>query len=611
MTEESVEGLVQRLVEYNAAYRAGKPLISDRRYDDLVEELRRLAPQHEFLHTVEPEALKSAGTVRHKNRMLSTEKAYTSDALRRYVERVQKAAHALGVTTQFRVTPKLDGMAGKDEDGVLASRGNGVVGNDITHIFRRGVRPIGGRGLGPGEIVMVDSYFKANFTEEFDHPRNMVAGVVNADEINASAKQALRDGMIHFVPYVGMQAWEGSGEALLDGIERITADLEQIDYPLDGMVAEATNADVKAHMGATSHHHRWQIAIKTRGETAETTIVEIQWQTGRTGKVTPVLKVEPTRVSGATISSITAHHAGMVRDKRLGVGARIEIIRSGEVIPKMEEVIEAADEVALISACPSCGGALSWDNDFLICTNHDACPAQTETGLRHWFRTVGNCDGFGPKTLEKLVEGGFTRLEDIYAMRVADFQGMGFGDKQSENLVNALVESRGEILEDARFLAAFGVTNLGIGDSRNLLAHYRLEDLDGITEAQIAAIKGFGEKTSAGISAELADAWPTVRHMLALGFELERTPLASESADIESPIAGVNILFTGKMVQGSRDDMKTQARALGAKVLSGPSGALQLLVIGEKASASKIAKARGFGAEVLTEAEYLARINPS
>ena len=601
----AIGALVERLKEYNAAYRAGELRISDLEYDQLVETLRSVDPDHPYLHTIEPEVIRSSGTVRHTARMLSTEKAYTTEALSRFIERVQKAAETLGRSTLFRVTPKLDGMAGKDENGVLASRGNGLVGNDITHVFDRGITPIGGRGLGPGEIVMVKSYFEDYFSDEFVHPRNMVTGVVNADEINESSKRALADGMIHFVPYVNMKAWQGTGEELLENIDQITADLAQIDYPLDGMVAEATDEDVKAHMGATSHHHRWQIAIKTRGETAQTSVVGIQWQTGRTGKVTPVLQVEPTHVSGATISNITAHHGGMVRDKALGVGARIEIIRSGEVIPKLERVIEPAETVELPTDCPSCGSSLEWQGDFLMCRNHDGCPAQTETGLRHWFRILGNCDGFGPKTIERLVEGGFTNVRDIYAMTYHDLLRLGFGEKQSENLVGALVESRSELLEDARFLAAFGIVNLGIGDSRNLLAHYRLEDLESLTEEQLSEIKGFGSKTSAGISDALRMKWPVIAHMLSLGFALERTPLVAEQSSVESPIAGVNVLFTGKMLQGSRNDMKAQARALGAKVLSSPSGSLELLVIGEKASAAKIAKAKGYGANVLTEVEYL------
>ena len=174
-------------------------------------------------------------------------------------------------------------MAGKDEDATwhLEEMASSAT---TLRISSSAECPIGGRGLGPGEIVMVHSYFDTNFSDEFEHPRNMVAGIVNADELKLSSQKALKDGMVHFVPYVGMKAWEGSGAELLEQIDAITADLAKIDYPLDGMVAEATDSAVKESMGATSHHNRWQIAIKTRGETAPTTIVGIQWQTGRTAR---------------------------------------------------------------------------------------------------------------------------------------------------------------------------------------------------------------------------------------------------------------------------------------------------------------------------------------
>jgi len=313
-------------------------------------------------------------------------------------------------------------------------------------------------------------------------------------------------------------------------------------------------------------------------------------------------------VSGATISNVTAHHAGMIRDKRLGVGARIEIIRSGEVIPKLERVIEEADNVALIDACPSCQTPLVWDNDFLRCTNHGACPAQTQTGIFYWFKTLGSADGFGPKSIEKLTDGGYTTLQQMYALTVEQLTPLGFGDKQAENLVASLEISLQTNVEDARFLSAFGIPNLGIGDSRKLLAHYRLRALEHITTEQIAAIKGFGEKTSGAIAEQLRERWPTIAHMLALGFNLEATPLLSEQAEIASPVSGRVVMFTGKMVQGNRSDMQAQARALGATVLSSVSSKLEILVAGEKASGSKVEKAQKNGAEVLSESEWNQRI---
>ena len=159
-------------------------------------------------------------------------------------------------------------------------------------------------------------------------------------------------------------------------------------------------------MGATAHHYRWQIAIKTKGQTAQTTVNGIQWQVGRTGNITPVMEVEPVSLSGATIRRVTAHHAGNIRDAHIGTGTRIEIIRSGEVIPKLEKVVESKGEVRLPESCPSCSNPVVWQNDFLKCSN-SRCRAQIEQRISHWFRILGNADWFGIKSIQKMVAGGF------------------------------------------------------------------------------------------------------------------------------------------------------------------------------------------------------------
>ncbi len=600
--------LVADLTRYNEAYRAGNPLISDKEYDDLTEKLRELDPDNEFLDTVEPEEITAGAAVRHARPMLSTEKAYTRDALARFVARVEQAAAEIGVADlTFRMTPKLDGLAGNDLDGVLATRGNGRVGSDITDAFKKGLVAIGGRGQGLGEIVIQQSYFEDNFTGIFEHPRNMAVGIVKADNVNADSQRALDDGMVHFVPYGTLPKWEGSGADLVAKTGEITESLRaRVDYALDGMVAEVTDSRVKDHMGATSHHYRWQIAIKERGETASTTVENIVWQTGRTGNVTPVLEIETIRLSGANINRVTAHNAGMVRDRKLGIGARVEIIRSGEVIPKIEDVIKPAAVVALATHCPSCATPLIWKGDFLSCPNGTGCSAQVITSLRHFFRTLGNADGFGDKNIARLLDGGFDTLEKIYALKEEDLLKLDFGSGQTKNLLDALTVSRTTQVEDARFLAAFGIHDLGVGDSRKLLRQFRLEELDKVTAEQLGAVHGFGAVTSESITSGLAARWSTIKHMLDLKFNLDRTRLESEAASIVSPIAGKSVLFTGKMLKGSRDDMKKQAINLGATVASSISKNLDLLIIGEKASDGKVNKAKDAGVKVLTEDEYIA-----
>jgi DNA ligase (NAD+) len=600
-----LDDLVSQLERYNLAYRSGEPLISDAEYDELVEQLRRLAPDHPFLQRVEPEQFAGRVEVRHPEPMLSTEKAYTQEQLQRFVARVEKEARTMGLdNVLFKVTPKLDGLAGRDDGNVFVSRGNGLVGYEISSAFEKGVIPKGGRGQGLGEIVAVQSYFDARLADKFEHPRNMVVGIVSSDTINEDARQALEDQQVKFVPYRQLPNWQGTGEQLLEQIDAIGAELmAQCDYPLDGLVAEVVDETLKARMGATSHHYRWQIAVKRKGQTAQTVVEAVQWQVGRTGNVTPVLEVDPVNLSGATIRRVTAHHAGMVKKRRIGPGSRIEIIRSGEVIPKLEKVLSASDRIELPQKCPACEHDLHWKGDFLRC-GHARCPAQIEQRISHWFRVLGSADWFGIKTIQKLVAQGFDTLEKVYALDAEAFARLGFGPVQSRNLAEALSVSRTKPVEDWRFLAAFGIPNLGVGDSRRLLEHIPLEEIATIEPGMIERINGFGTITSNAIAEGVAEIKGTLLHMLSLGFNLEKTMLLSEKASMQSPIAGKNLVFTGKMQAGSREAMQARARQLGAHVQSAVSGNTDLLICGEKVGAAKMEKAAKLGVTILSEAEY-------
>ena len=598
--------LTQRLKEYNAAYRAGQPLVTDEEYDNLVESLRTLDPDNPFLNQVEPEIFSGKKEVRHPFPMLSTDKAYTADALKRFVDRVRKEGTAMGIHTfRFRITPKLDGLAGRDDGTVLATRGNGMTGFEINSAFDKGVIPEGGRGQGLGELVIQLSYFQEHLADKFEHPRNLMVGIVSSDTVNEFAKQALEDKAVRFVPYTTLPSWEGNDRELLTQIKDIKQDLQsRVDYPMDGIVVEVTNEDLKASMGATAHHYRWQIAVKDKGETAETRVRDILWQVGRTGKVTPVLLVEPISLSGATIRRVTAHNAGLLKKRHVGKGALIEVIRSGEVIPKLEAVITGSDTLSLPAICPVCSMPLIWENDFLVCTN-TSCPAQIRQRIEHWFKTLGNADWYGTKTVEKLVKQGIDTLEAVYAQTQQNFEDMGFGPVQSKNLFQALTISRTKQVEDWRFLAAFGIADLGKGDSRKLLAHHPIETLTDITPQDILAINGFGEITSQSITRGIAQIRTTMEHMLLLGFNLERTPLAEDLAAVQSPLSGKGIVFTGKMILGTREEMQELARKLGAKVQTSVSGATDYLVCGDKVGAKKIATAQAKGTEVISEQEFI------
>lgn len=603
---DKIEKLVAELEKYNRAYREGQPLISDSEYDRLVGELRSDDPENLFLSRVEPEVFSAKREVRHPVPMLSTDKAYTEKELERFVARVEKAAGEIGLAqVLFRVTVKLDGLAGRDDGDIFVSRGNGEVGYEISSAFEKGVIPLGGRGHGLGEIVMQASYFKEKMKGEFEHPRNLVVGIVTSDKLSEYSQKALYDKAVYFVPYVNLPDWQGSGAKLVSELEEIKKSLTTgVDYPIDGLVAEVVDEDLRQYMGATRHHYRWQIAIKTRGATAVTVVAGVAWQVGRTGNVTPVMEVMPVSLSGATIKRVTAHNAGLVSKQQIGPGAEIEIIRSGEVIPKLEKVISPSRSVDLPEKCPSCNTRLQWRNDFLKCPNSSLCRCQVIQRIVYWFRTLGNADWFGLKTLEKLVDGGYDSLERLYAMTAVEFARLGFGPVQSVNLAGATATSRTKAVEDWRFLAAFGIADLGKGDSRKLLGFFHLETLPDVTAEEIIALHGFGGITSQSITAGIKEKRATFLHMLALEFNLIRTPLESEKEQLDSPVKEKGIVFTGKMQHGTREEMQATARDLGAKVQTSVSGKTDYLVCGEKVGAAKIAKAEKVGAEVIAEADF-------
>ncbi len=279
------------------------------------------------------------------------------------------------------------------------------------------------------------------------------------------------------------------------------------------------------------------------------------------------------------------------------------MIRSGEVIPKIENVVGTSDSVHLPKECPECGTPLEWNNDFLKCIN-PFCKAQITQSISHWFKTLGNADWFGIKTIQKLVKQGYDSLEKIYAMDERDFLDLGLGPVQSKNLADAINISKRKPVEDWRFLAAFGIPDLGMGDSRKMLSHIKLEDLLCEKAENIEKIKGFGTVTSKDIANGIDNRKDTITHMLEIGFNLEKTPLLSQLGEFDSPITGKCIVFTGKMTNGTREEAQAEARRLGAIVQTNVSGKTDYLVCGENAGASKIRKATASGAQIISENEY-------
>ncbi|KZX78293.1 hypothetical protein A3715_10520 [Oleiphilus sp. HI0009] len=581
----------------NEAYRnTDSPIMSDAEYDAHTEELSKREPNHPYLNSVEAENDFGAGKVRHKHPMLSTDKLYTESDINGWVKRV-KAAGGEYVT----LTAKLDGMAGRYENGVLASRGDGSTGNDLTHMIGLNLKMIGGEG--DGEIIIEQAYFDKYLSGTFMHSRNTVVGAVSSDELREELKQALEDGAIRFVNYNSLKSIRlGVNELAekLDGARKeILADIE---YLTDGIIIEVEGNEVREELGSTGHHHNWRVAAKEKGEAKETIVKSITYQVGRTGRVTPVLNIEPVELSGAVVSNITAHNIGYMKKHGLGVGAKISALRSGEVIPKHEKTMLEAD-VDIPEKCPCCNSKTEVKKDFLVCTN-ESCHDRLVASLNSFFEKLASIDLFGPVACDKLVSAGYNTATEIFSMDVDDFEKIGFGSGQAKNLKAELVESKNRAVDDFRILAAMGIEHLGRGDSKKLLKHRLLEDVSGMSKDELLAIDGFGDITATSISENMPLISDDLLFFTRYFENIIRTPMKTE-VNTDSAIAGMNVVFTGKMTQGSRDDMKAQAESLGATCQSSVNKKTNLLIIGEKVGKAKLDKATSLGVKIIEEEAYL------
>ena len=545
-------------------------------------------------------------------KMLSTDKAYSWEEVNKWLERIRKFSEEIDFSLdniQIKGTAKLDGFAGFDDGNKLYTRGDGNKGSDITRVFERGLGTFNNsqRGQGPGEIVVKRSYFEKHLSGHFEYPRNFQASLIKEKELDQFAKDAIANEAALFVPFSQLPFWAGSISEFTNNFNSIVSDLESgVDFDIDGVVFEIVNSELKSHMGSNRKFHRWQIAFKENKEKAQVKVLSVTAQVGRTGKITPVAELEPTQLSGATIYRASGHHYGLVKEQGLGSGSIIELTRSGLVIPKINKVIRSV-EAEIPSKCPSCDENLTWESDFLMCLNHEACKDQIIGKIIYFYKVLANNDGFGEATIQKLYDEGIRNVGDIYKLTEFDLVSMGFGEKTSQNLINQLIRSRQESIEDWRFLAAFGVLRLGMGNCENLLKNYPLDQVFDLSVDDISNIDGFAELTAELIFNGLLNIKPQYDNLIKDGFELEKTLILGETNTSDNLYHNKKIVFTGSM-SSSRAELQKQAKAFGAIVGSSVSSKTDLLIIGENVGQSKIKAAEKHGVEILSEAEYLQKL---
>lgn len=607
----TLEFIIEIATICNILYRAGMPVVEDYYYDEvIIAELVKRDPDHPFLNTVEPDALLGK-TKPLPQPMLSTHKAYTEKDIRSWLATVVKTAQQLYIdtTTLFiRITPKLDGYACYDDGKTLYTRGDGQQGTDITFILDRGVEAIGTRIEGPGEIVVNKQYFEEHLADSYENSRNFIGSVIREQQLSLLVQRACIDKAIVFQPFSLLPAWQGTITELLNDYNTIIDSVWHLThFDVDGVVLEVIDNRIKDMMGSTRHHHKWQIAFKRNELSVEVPVLDVVYQTGKTGVITPVAELVPTTISGVTVSRATAHNAGHVLKWSLGKGSVVKVVRAGLVIPKIIDVVKPGI-VNIPTACPSCGASVGWENDRLFCSNLTSCPAQVENQLLYFFQTLGTIDGFGAKTIETLCQNGIQSLSSIYSLTEATLRDIGFGPGESSNLIKALNKSLLIPVNDWRFLAAFGIPYIGRGGCELLLKHYPLLEVFNLTKEQIVAIKGFANKSADVIVNTLKVIKPEFDKIYALKFTLKITPIGGNVTQ-QSSITGKSVVFTGTMSTKTREVMENEAKALGARVGSTVTSKTDYLIIGSEPGASKLKAAEQHSTTVLNEQEYWEMLN--
>ena len=609
-TEAQAEALMRG---YNESYRAGNPTISDAVYDVLLADFASKFPNNSYLNQREVEADAPIGkTCKLPQKMLSTQKAYTIKEIEKFLDDVIATGNSLGIKDiAFRVTPKLDGYAGYKQAKQLFTRGDGVNGTDISRAFSNGLRfPLIRDAFdneGAGEIVVNRNYFKEHLAGIYENSRNIISGVIKDGEIDYEIRKAMQTGNVVFYPFKNLGGWLKTKEDVLRDLETMWDEvIESCLYDTDGLVIETTSERIKNAMGDTNHHHKWQMAFKKNQEYHNIKVTGIQWQTGKTGVITPVVLLEPTKISGVTVSKATGHNCGNVLKEGIDVGAVVRVCRSGLVIPYIESVITPAVNVFVPFKCPSCGAETIEQDIHLTCSNIVDCPAQVEGRIEFFFKTI-KVDGFGPAIIEKLCNQGVSRVSHIYALTKQDFAKL-IGGKTGSNLFEAVEKGRKLPIEDWRFISSFSLDGHGKGNCEKLLNKFALKDVFDLTVADIVTIVGFAEKSAKSLVNSFKVIKPEFDALMELGFNLVETIRGGVAREINYKIADKLFVITGTLVSGKREDMYTEIKSKGGLIGTKVTSKTDYLVIGLNVGAGKTGDAKKNGTTVITEAEFLEMI---
>ncbi|MFW6361102.1 MAG: NAD-dependent DNA ligase LigA [Spirochaetota bacterium] len=675
---QEVQELAELLRRYQYEYYIeGHPSVSDQEYDRLFDRLAEIEQRYPDLkqpdsptQRVGSDLTETFPEVEHTVPVLSLDKAYTAEEVSNWIRRTSERS---GRALTFVVEEKIDGVSIVlyYENGRLVravTRGNGFVGNDITS----NVKTIPTVPLRLPEAVDVavrgEIYLPKNRFQELNrtmemsyaNPRNLAAGTLRRIKSSEVAGVPLNiftyegyfpeQQMSHIEVLDKLKALEfrvskrigvfsnrlspeelrrqypewsfGHFDDLPNYIQTATAQRDSLEYEIDGLVVKVNELQVREQLGYTGHHPRWAIAYKFESPQGTTTIKSIDVQVGRTGRITPVARVEPVQIGGSTISNVTLHNQSYIEMLEIAEGDQVTVSRRGDVIPAVEKVVqknEVGNPVWRIPEhCPSCGSLLEEYGAHHFCRNNK-CPDQVR-GRIHFFigRNQMDIENLGPETAELLIEEGFVEdLPDLYRFDFDRLQGyQGFGEKKIAAIKAGLEKS---LFQPFRVvLPSLGIPEVGPNVSELLISagYTSIDDIIRVAEEndsdKLVEIKGIGEKTAKTIIEEFSrpEVQQRIEELKKVGLNFEAEPSAADESRHQFPQ-----IFEGEnwCVTGSFEHFKPRSAAMdyvkagGGKTSSQVSGSTTHLLAGS-GGGSKLQKAQRLGIRIVDENEFLQRL---
>ncbi len=656
-----LEKLRDEITHHNHLYYVlDSPEIPDAEYDRLLRELQGLESKHPELITLDSPSqrvgakpIKAFGQVTHKIAMLSLDNAFSDDEVADFDRRVRERLEVQ--TVEYVAEPKLDGLAIsiRYEAGILvqaATRGDGVVGEDVTHNIRT-INSIPLRLIGDdypnvlevrGEVYMPKASFerlnakaREKGEKEFANPRNAAAGSLRQLDPRVTAKRSLSmycygigfvEGMVlpatHSAMFERLKQWGLRVSPEISVVEGVAGALSyycllsekrnSLAYEIDGVVYKVNRIDQRELLGFVARAPRWAIAHKFPAQEEMTRVLDIEVQVGRTGAITPVARLEPVFVGGVTVSNATLHNEDEVRRKDVHIGDTVIVRRAGDVIPEVASVVlsrrpKDAKPFVMPGKCPVCGSdVIRVEGETVArCSGGLYCDAQRKEAIKHFAsRKAMDIDGLGDKLVEQLSDQGLIHdVADLFKLTQAQVAGLErMGEKSAANLIAALEKSKQTTL--AKFLYALGIREVGETTAQTLANHFlTLEAIAAAETDALQQVSEIGPVVAAHVYAFFQQ--PHNREVIE---NLQQAgvswPAMQAIKQDELPLAGQTIVLTGSMAGMTRSEAKQRLQVLGAKVAGSVSKKTTLVVAGAEAG-SKLTKAESLGVEVLDETAFV------